>query len=287
MRILVLGAGGQLGSEWQTFLNERKMDVHPYTSGDVDITNSKEVGQVIEDVSPDLLINCAAYTDVDRAEEERERALEVNGTAVDYLARVCKRNEIKLVHFSTDYVFPGKKEDREKYPEGYVEDHPVSPVNWYGETKLRGEQAIRHQDGTYLIVRVSWLCGKYGSNFVTKMLALAEKHKELRVVNDQYGSPTFTGNVVLNTFNLIQKQQEGIFHITTEGMITWYDFARAVFRITDKRVPVTAVTSDEFSTTARRPFFSKLNMEKIKKVPGTVTRDWEEGLTILLRELKK
>ena len=287
MKIVVLGAGGQLGSEWQSFLEERKMAVHPYSSGEVDITNPKEIGRVIDEVSPDLLINCAAYTDVDRAEEEREQALEVNATAVDYLARACKRREIKLVHFSTDYVFPGKKEDREKYPGGYVEDHPVSPVNWYGETKLRGEQAIRNQDGNYLIVRVSWLCGKFGSNFVTKMLSLAEEHRELRVVSDQYGSPTFTGNVVLNTFNLIQKQQVGIFHITSEGLISWYDFARAVFRIADKDVSVKAVTSDEFPTTARRPFFSKLNIEKIKKVPGTVTRNWEEGLTMLLRELKK
>lgn len=287
MKIVVLGAGGQLGSEWQPFLEERKMAIHPFISGEVDITNSKEVGRVIDKVSPDLIINCAAFTDVDRAEKEQEQALEVNATAVDYLARACKRKEIKLVHFSTDYVFPGKKEDREKYPAGYVEDHPVSPVNWYGETKLRGEQAIRNQNGNYLIVRVSWLCGKYGSNFVTKMLSLAEEHGELRVVSDQYGSPTFTENVVLNTFNLIQKQQEGIFHITSEGLISWYDFARAVFRIADKDVQVTAVNSDEFPTTARRPFFSKLNIEKIKKVPGTVTRNWEQELTMLLRELKK
>ncbi len=288
MKIILLGASGQLGSEWQFFFrhHDRNLNVISYNSRGLDITNFDKMADEIGNQQPDVVINCAAYTNVDRAEKEKEKAMKINAGAVSQLAQICLEAGSRLVHFSTDYVFPGISEDKVRFPRGYAEGHPADPVNWYGHTKWEGEQAIRDTGGNYLIIRISWLCGRFGSNFITTMLKAGKERDQLSVVNDQWGTPSFAENVVKNTFALLEADKKGTFHITSDGLITWYDLAAAIFRLKDIEVELNAVTSDEYATGAKRPFFSKLNTGKIRSVPGVVLEDWEEGLRKLLDQFR-
>ncbi len=286
-KILLLGANGQLGREWQHFYSDempgKKYILIPFTSARFDITNRNQVINTVKECEPDFIINCAAYTKVDEAENEREKALQINATAVKNIANICAEKEIKLIHYSTDYVFAGKKSDQKRFPEGYPEDHAADPVNWYGKTKWEGEQAIRESGCEHLILRLSWLCGAYGGNFVTTMLRLAENSDQLKVVDDQLGSPTFTANVVKNSLKLIDQRQEGTFHLTTSGLINWAEFASTIFEIRGIDVAVEPIPSSEFPTEAKRPQFSKLNTSKVEKVDGVKIEDWKIELKDLLQ----
>ncbi len=286
MRILITGGSGQLGQEWVGYLNRKEVEFISLPSADLDITDHDDTNRVLSNLRPDLIINCAAYTKVDQAEDEKETAHQVNGKAVANLAQYCAKKNIKLVHFSTDYVFPGTKEDMQELTEGYPEDYPTNPVNAYGESKLAGEKAILESECDFLLIRVSWLCGKYGNNFVKTMLKLAEERDELKVVNDQFGCPTFTRNVVENCWELIEKKKEGIFHLTSIGKITWYDFASEIFKQAGVSIKLHPVESSEFSTKAKRPAFSLLSTEKIANISGVSLIEWEEGLKSMLAELK-
>ncbi|MCW9705905.1 dTDP-4-dehydrorhamnose reductase [Fodinibius salsisoli] len=289
MKIVLLGASGQLGQEWQVFFNKQASADHlllPYTSSQLDITNEEELAHELEQQEADVVINCAAYTDVDGAEEHRDTALKVNAEAVASLAEICSDLDCMLIHYSTDYVFPGSLDDRDNLPGGYPEDYPTNAINYYGETKLKGEEGIRSSGCRHLIVRVSWLCGAYGANFVKTMLMLGRERDQLQVVNDQWGSPAFTENVVFNTWQLLEAGQSGTYHITSKGLITWYDFARATFEAASVNVEVQPVSSDQFPTAAKRPHFSKLNTNKVKAVAGTKVIDWKLGLKSMLEELE-
>ncbi|HET6528457.1 MAG TPA: dTDP-4-dehydrorhamnose reductase [Balneolaceae bacterium] len=288
MKIVLLGASGQLGQEWQHFLNEEKagdIDLLSYNSSQLNITKDEEVRDELEKQQPDAVVNCAAFTHVDGAEDQQELARKVNVEAAGNLARLSDELGFKLIHYSTDYVFPGKKEDRKDWPEGYRENHPAEPINYYGQTKWEGEQAIRSATDNYLILRVSWLCGQFGSNFVKTMLRLGKERDKLQVVNDQWGSPSFAENVVENSFNLMKADQRGIYHITSKGLISWYDFASAIFSMGGVNVDVEPVPSEAFPTKAKRPHFSKLSTAKIKEVPGSKIVGWQEGLKHLLEQL--
>lgn len=290
MKIILLGASGQLGSEWQTYMDVTEHDdvvFLPYTSTQLDITHYREVSNELREQQPDVVINCAAFTDVDGAEEHRKKAQKINVEAVLYLAELSQELEYQLVHYSTDYVFPGYRQDRRALPDGYPEDHSINPVNWYGRTKWEGEQAIRNTNDDHLVIRISWLCGQYGSNFIKTMLKLGRERDKVQVVNDQWGSPTYAGNVVKNTYNLIQEEQRGTFHLTSGGLITWHDLATEAFERSDIDVEVEAVPSEEFQTRADRPFYSKLDTSKIEGVPGSELVDWKEGLDHLLAQLDK
>lgn len=286
MRILVTGGNGQLGNEWVRYLNRQEVEFIALPSSDFNLTQHADTRRVMGNLKPDLIINCAAYTKVDKAEEEREKAFAVNSDGVKNLADFCASNNIKLVHFSTDYVFPGTEEDHLNYPDGYSEDHPTNPINVYGKSKLAGEVAIQESGCEFIILRVAWLCGKYGSNFVKTMLKLGEEREELSVVNDQYGCPSFAHNVVENCWTLVQEDQSGIFHLCSEGKITWYEFAKEIFERTGIQVNLESVSSSEFTTKAKRPAFSLLNTQKIANIPGVSLINWKEGLTNLLAELR-
>lgn len=289
MKIVLLGASGQLGREWQNFVEQQngdKLNLLPYTSDDLDITHYQKVSDVLRKQKPDLVVNCAAYTDVDGAEEHRKLAQKVNVEAVLYLAELSQELEFKLLHYSTDYVFPGSKLDRRALPEGYPEDHPADPINWYGHTKWEGEQAIRNTSSNYLIMRLSWVCGQYGSNFVKTMLKLGREKDTLQVVNDQWGSPSFAANIVRNSVTLVNAEARGTYHCTSKGLISWYDFAEKIFTLSGITVEVEPVDSDTFSTKATRPHFSKLNTQKITTELGEVVEGWEEGLEKLVKQLK-
>lgn len=287
MKILLLGASGQLGKEWQNVVEGSKPDIDlvAYNSSQLDITHYKEMSDELRNQQPDAVINCAAYTDVDRAEDEKKAARKVNVEAVLYLAEMSSELGFKLVHYSTDYVFPGTKDGHKSFPDGYSEDHPAKPINWYGKTKWEGEEAIRQTTDDYLIIRISWLCGKYGGNFVKTMLKLGRERDELQVVNDQWGSPTFTENVVQNSFGLMYEEATGTYHITSKGLITWYDFATAIFKMSGIDVSLEPVPSEAFPTRAKRPHFSKLSTGKIESIKSCQVIDWQEGLRDLLNQL--
>jgi dTDP-4-dehydrorhamnose reductase len=286
MRILITGGNGQLGREWVEFLNKQGVEFISLTSSDLDITDHADTVRVLKNMQPDIIINCAAYTKVDQAEEERELAYEVNAQGVGNLADYCVTHNVKLIHFSTDYVFPGSEEDMENLPNGYPEDYPTNPINTYGESKLDGEAEVIGSGCKYLLIRVSWLCGKYGNNFVKTMLSLAAERDQLSVVNDQFGSPTFTKNVVENCWSLIQEKEEGIFHISSKGKCTWYDFASEIFKESGIEINLNPVDSSEFPTKAKRPAFSLLSTEKMANISGVSIISWKEGLKTLLAELE-
>lgn len=288
MKIVLLGASGQLGREWQHFLKERSVDAEllPYHSSQLDITQPEKVRNEMMKQQPDAVVNCAAYTNVDGAEDQKELARKVNVDAVENLAKLSDELGFKLIHYSTDYVFPGKEEDRQTLPAGYPEDHSANPVNFYGQTKWEGEEAIQKASDNYLIIRVSWLCGAHGKNFVKTMLRLGQERDELQVINDQWGSPTFAGNVVENSFHLMKSDQTGTFHITSRGLLSWYDFAKAIFSMSGMNIKVEPISSEDFPTNAKRPYFSKLSTVKMESVSRGSINEWEEGLRQLLDQLK-
>ena len=281
MKVLITGAGGQLGREWHQALKESGTDLAAFTSSELDITLRNNVQTVLASEQPDVVINCAAYTAVDRAETDSEKAFRVNMDGVRYLADACAETGAILVHFSTDYVFPGKSADRIIYPKGYPEDAARKPVNIYGESKLAGELELEKSDAEWLLIRVSWLCSPFGKNFVNTMIRLGSVKNKLSVVEDQIGSPTYTFDVVAKTRKLLEMGKRGTFHVSSEGAISWADFAEEIFHITEMNVEVERVPSSEYPTDAERPAFSLLSTEKIRTV-GLSPREWKEGLKQLI-----
>ncbi|MEQ9308791.1 MAG: dTDP-4-dehydrorhamnose reductase [Balneolaceae bacterium] len=285
MRLLITGAGGQLGQEWVQFCERNSIDFSAYSSNELNILDKDNIKDVFQKVSPDILINCAAYTKVDQAEDDFQLANLVNSEALKVLSEQCLIHHTKLVHYSTDYVFAGTKEDQEKVPDGYPEDFKSNPINVYGATKRKGELAIIESGVEYLILRVSWLCGLFGNNFVKTMIRLGTEREELNVVNDQFGSPTFTDQVVVQSFELIKQNEKGIFHLSSEGLTTWFEFAEEIFRLKQIDIKVNPVDSSTFKTKAKRPSFSKLNTKKISTISTIKIQSWQEGLKSLINSI--
>lgn len=283
---LVTGAGGQLGQQWVDWLQANGKSFVSFTSAELDITNITAVHQAIDKAKPSVLINCAGYTKVDQAEEDQDKAEMVNVDGVANLAEACRRHKVCLVHYSTDYVFAGTDEDAHRFPDGYLTRHSGAPQSVYGHTKWRGEQEIRNIMDDYLIIRVSWLCGRYGHNFVKTMLRLAQDRDEIRVVDDQIGSPSFTAPVVHQTAALLAKQARGVFHVASDGKISWFDFAREVITKSGLDCTVHPIKTFEYPVKASRPMFSKLNCTETVEVTGEPMGEWTEHVHNLLAELK-
>lgn len=289
MKLLVLGGNGQLGREWShvpEVILSGGIDTARYGSGEADITDRARMWEVIDREEPDAVINCAAYTEVDRAESERDRAMKVNALAPGWLGELCVEKDTKLIHYSTDYVFPGRKEDMDRRPEGYLEEDEADPVNWYGVTKWRGEEAVRSSGCRHLILRLSWLCGRYGENFVKTMLRLGRSRDRLKVVDDQRGSPTYAFHVVASTLALLKEGREGTFHVTSEGLLSWHEFAGAIFELAGMEIDLEPVPTGEFPTEAERPAFSKLSTARLGEMPGAELLNWKVGLKKLLTQLE-
>lgn len=283
--ILITGATGQLGQEWCRFLDEQEeYRYQAFGSKELDLTQPGQVASVIEELQPVLLVNCAAFTDVDGAENNRDTAFRVNGEAIKHLADSCAENEVPLIHYSTDYVFAGEKSDREIYPAGYPEDAEINPINTYGESKAAGEEYLMDRMDQYLLIRVSWLCGEFGNNFVKTMLRVGRERDRLKVVDDQVGSPSFADETVKISFELFEQGALGTYHVTTQGLLSWYDLAMEIFNEKDINVQVDPVPSEEYPTTAPRPRFSKLSTEKLES-EAIIPSDWKEGLWRLLSRL--
>ncbi len=285
MKLLITGTSGQLGKEWVLFCEQRAITFEAFDSKSLDITSKELVRDICERVKPDVFINCAAYTKVDMAEDEPELSEQINSEALTHISSICSEMDIKLVHFSTDYVFAGTKNDQEKLPKGYPEDYETNPINVYGATKRNGEQAVMVSGCEYLILRVSWLCGRFGNNFVKTMIRLGTEKDELSIVNDQFGSPTFADQVVEQSFELLNQAKKGVYHLSSEGITTWYDFAKEIFRLKEIDVSINPVNSEAFKTKAKRPAFSKLSTKKISSVPNIEILDWQNGLQKLIKTI--
>lgn len=273
MKYLIIGSKGMLGSMLSRVFN----DLQPvcWDREEIDITDFESTREAVASLQPSVIINAAAYTDVDGAEEHRDVAFAVNETGVRNLAMAAKQVDATLVHYSTDYVFPGTQE------QGYTEtDSPGPAVNVYGESKLAGERALAEVKPHYYLIRTAWLYGPYGKNFVETMLTLAKKHDHLNVVEDQWGSPTFTKDVAQFTRMLIEEERSfGIYHAVNSGIASWFQFAQKIFEHTDYGVVVKPTTSAEFPRPAKRPTYSVL-----KNTHGPDMRSWEEALGEYMRE---
>lgn len=282
-KMMILGAQGMLGTE-MTYYFQNKYEIIPLASFNLDIANKKLVQSALEQYKPNLVVNCAAYTNVERAEAKYERdiAMQVNGDAVAYLAEFCSQMGITLVQISTDYVFDGKK----KSP--YLENDSPNPLNMYGKSKFFAEQHILNfaklnSNWEYYIIRTAWLYGSYGPNFVKKMLHLAKSGNPLKVVNDQTGSPTFTLALVRGIEQIIEQKiyTKGIYHLVGDGETSWADFALEIFRLKGWNVALEKVDSAYFTQTAKRPSYSVL-----KNTKGPVLPVWQEQLAEYL-QIKK
>ena len=284
MKVLVTGANGMLGQAvmdiWSDF------DPIGFDLPDLDITNPPAMAKILDLYKPTIVVNCAAYTAVDKCETDELMANRVNGTAVGFLAKACKLRDIRLIHISTDYVFDGQND------QGYAEDATIAPINAYGRSKAKGEHEIVSNAHQYYLVRTSWLYGHGGKNFVSTMLDLAKTPPApgatppqaggvLKVVNDQHGKPTYTPDLALFLKQLvIDRAPSGVYHGVNEEETTWYEFTREIFKQAGMTNTVEPCSSDEFPRPAKRPMYSTLLNTKRPKM-----RPWREALRDYLSEI--
>ena len=285
MNILVTGCNGQLGTELQKIALNGKQHQWFFTDIDtLDICNKTAVEECFVKNGIEACINCAAYTAVDKAEDEPELATLVNSFAPKVLAEACKNHDALLIHISTDYVFGGDAH------EPYKVDDPINPQSVYGSTKAEGERLIRESGCNYMIVRTAWLYSSVGKNFVKTMLMLGETKDEINVVADQRGCPTWAHDLAFALVALLGKNGKNeiheTFHFTNEGQITWHDFATAIMEIGGKHCKVNPITTDQYPTKAKRPAYSVLDLSKIKEFAGIEIPDWRKSLEQCIDELK-
>ncbi|WP_075342098.1 dTDP-4-dehydrorhamnose reductase [Tenacibaculum agarivorans] len=284
MRVLVTGASGQLGSEIKSL--SKKFTHNEFFFEDskgLDITDSKRVDAYIADNNIDTVINCAAYTSVDKAESEEETAERVNGEAVKNLVQSLSKKKGKLIHISTDYVFNGKS----YIP--YKENDEVDPIGVYGKTKRKGEEYLLNSEIEGVIIRTSWVYSSFGNNFVKTMLKLGEDRNELNVIFDQVGSPTYAKDLGELCLNLLDKDfntDSKIYHYSNEGVLSWFDFAKAIMEISGKTCEVYPIETKDYPTPAKRPNFSLLNKSKIKKDFGIEIPYWRDSLKMCINEIE-
>lgn len=274
MKVIVTGAKGMLGTDLVHALSKTDFEVIAFDYSDLDITNKTDMKKIIMK-EPNVVINCAAYTNVDLAENEKEKCALINIEGLKNLTLACKECNSILIHISTDYVFDGTKES-------YDETDMKNPINYYGETKSKGEDFIISNIENYYIVRTSWLFGKNGKNFVDTITKLAKEKQELKVVDDQIGKPTFTKDLSQALIQLIStKMPFGIYHITNSGICSWFEFAKKIVELNKSNCIVKPCTTLDFPRPAKRPKFSVLNNSKFN-----LLRSWESALSEYLGELK-
>ena len=270
MKVLVTGANGMLGQDLCPILEDEDFEVIETDVHNLDITNLNQVKDVLEKEKPDFVIHCAAYTNVDKAEEEKDLANKINILGTENIAKICGKNEITLVYISTDYIFDGEKTTP------YTHKDTPNPINHYGLTKCEGEKAIQKYCSKYYITRTSWLYGHHGKNFVETMISLADK-PELKVVNDQCGCPTWTVELCNGIIELIENEAEyGIYNICGSGKTTWYEFAKEIFNNLNLNVNLQPCETKDFPRPAERPKNSVLENEKI-------CRNWKLALKDYLK----
>lgn len=283
MVVLVTGANGQLGQAIQFVAgNYPKIQFTFCSSSDLDITNKDNCKTVFSQIKPDFCINAAAYTAVDKAESEPEKAHLINCIGAKNLAETCKEFDIKLIHISTDFVFDGSKNAP------YNETDLPNPKGVYGRTKLEGEIAIQETFDAYYIIRTSWVYSQFANNFMKTMLRLASERTSLNVVNDQIGTPTNAVDLANAILKIVESKTDkdlyGIYNFSNEGQCSWYDFAKKIFQINQVTIDLTPIPTAQFPTPAKRPSYSVLDQSKIKKTFGIQINDWE---TTLINQYQK
>lgn len=280
MKILVTGAGGQLGYDVCKVLTARNIEHRGVDIADFDITDAEATGDYITSYHPDAVIHCSAWTAVDKAEDEPDKVRAVNTEGPRNIAAACREIGAKLLYISTDYVFPGTGE------RFYEPEDSTGPLGVYGATKLGGELAVRELLERCFIVRISWVFGKNGSNFVKTMLRLAETRREVNVVCDQVGSPTYTADLAPLLCDMILTEKYGVYHATNEGVCTWAEFAQEIFRLAGKQVKVNAVPTSEYPTRAVRPLNSRMSKDKLEQMGFARLPTWQDALERYIKELE-
>ena len=282
MKVLVTGVNGQLGYEIVKELNNKGYtDILAVDKDEMDITNKDMVNNVIKNYHPDVIFHCAAWTAVDKAEDEKEACYNVNVNGTKYISEAAKEIDAKLIYISTDYVFDGTKEGL------YEIDDEVNPKSVYGETKYEGEELVRQNNLKHFIVRISWVFGINGNNFIKTMLKLAETRNELTVVADQFGSPTYTVDLAKLLVEMSETEKYGTYHANNEGYCNWAQFAEYIFKVNDKEVNVKHITSEEYPQRAYRPRNSKLSKQSLDDNGFNRLPSWENAVERYSKELKK
>ena len=280
MKVLVTGAKGQLGYDVMNELAKGGYEGIGVDVQEMDITDAQAVDRVITESGADKVIHCAAYTAVDAAEDNVDLCRKVNAQGTENIAKVCKKLDIPMLYLSTDYVFDGEG------TRPWEPDDKRDPLNVYGQTKYEGELAIEENLDKYFIVRIAWVFGVNGKNFIKTMLKLAENHDTITVVNDQVGSPTYTYDLSRLLVDMIETDKYGRYHATNEGLCTWYEFAVEIFRQAGISVNVVPVTSEEFQAKAKRPHNSRLNKDKLDEMGFKRLPSWQDALSRYLKIIR-
>lgn len=281
MKVLVTGTKGQLGFDVMAELEKRGHSAIGVDIEEMDITDAKAVEQIIMNAPVDAVIHCAAYTAVDAAEDNIALCRNVNSNGTRNIAKVCKQLDIKMIYISTDYVFDGQGE-RPWLPDDLVKE----PLNVYGLTKYEGEQAVQEYLEKFYIVRIAWVFGLNGKNFIKAMLRLGKEQGAVKVVNDQIGSPTYTYDLARLLVDMVETDKYGIYHATNEGLCSWYEFALEIFKQAGLEVIVTPVSTSEFPAKAKRPQNSRMSKEKLKVNGFQPLPAWQDALKRYLLQLK-
>jgi dTDP-4-dehydrorhamnose reductase len=281
--IVVFGAGGQLGQCLKSLAEEQGLSsIYFPSKNEADILDNDVLKNIFENNKPAYAINCAAYTAVDSAEDDAETAMKINKTGVENISRHCLQYNTTLIHVSTDFVFKGDKSTPR------TETDPTEPIGVYGQTKLAGEHAVQAILKKYFIIRTGWLYSEFANNFVKTMLRLAADRKELKIIADQAGTPTYAGDLAACILHIIQSKNEsyGVFHYGNEGIASWYDFSKAIFEISGTAINVLPIKTEEYKTKAQRPAYSVLDKTKIKKVFEIEIPYWRDSLVTCIGKLK-
>lgn len=272
MKVLVTGVNGQLGYDVVKELKKRKYQAIGVDRERMDLTSTEQIKECIETVKPEAIIHCAAYTAVDKAEDEEELCRRVNAIATKDIAKCAKELDIPMIYISTDYVFDGSKNGE------YTEDDIPNPINVYGKTKHEGEVYVQELLEKYYIVRISWVFGENGNNFIDTMIRLSKERESLNVINDQVGSPTYTKDLAYLLVDMIETDKYGIYHATNEGYCTWYEFAKEIFKIANIDIKVNPINASEYATKAIRPMNSKMSKNKLDRNEFNTLNNWKESL---------
>ena len=281
MKYLITGAEGLLGSAFSTLMDRRGMEYKALAKSDLDVTNGSSIERCIVVENPDIVFHCAAFTDVDAAESEQDTSFAINAGGAINVAEACKATEARMVYFSTDYIFDGAK----RTP--YSPNDEPGPLSAYGESKLAGEHLAAASGVDLLLVRTSWLYGATEKNFVRKVIGLAHEGGELRLVDDQTGSPTWAEHVAEITLDLVNYNASGTYHVTDSGEATWYDLGREALSISDLHKEIEPISSQAWAAPAPRPCYSVLDSSKVEGLLGRKMTPWREALKKFLKDIPR
>ena len=280
MKVLVTGVKGQLGYDVVNELTKRGHIAIGTDIEEMDITDAGSVDKVIRESAPDAVVHCAAYTAVDAAEDNVDLCRKINAEGTQNIANVCKELDIKMVYISTDYVFDGEGE------RPWEPDDNRTPLNVYGQTKYEGELAVENTLEKFFIVRIAWVFGVNGKNFIKTMLNLGKTRDSLTVVNDQFGSPTYTYDLAKLLVDMVETDKYGIYHATNEGICTWYEFACEIFKQAGMDIKVSPVLASEYPAKAKRPSNSRMSKEKLTENGFEKLPTWQDALSRYLKEIE-